>query len=154
MKHNAPPILSPLEFDGLVNEFILIEVDPDSQLLETLHGPLSGKINIIFSSSTEFYSGKFDGSSTVIREAKSVYDVYKFMKAINVDVDYFIIDRLDILDSGLSPKERGAQQNAFLQMCASPAILRDSNLIVTSASNEQTVRKKVNRYLNLTTNRN
>jgi hypothetical protein len=149
MKHNAPPILSQLEFDGLVNEFILIEVDPDSQLLETLHGPLSGKINIIFSSSTEFYSGKFDGSSTVIREAKSVYDVYKFMKAINVDVDYFIIDRIDILDSGLSPKEKGAQQNAFLCMISSPLILRDSNLLVTSANQEQTIRKKATRYLNL-----
>jgi len=154
MKHEAPPVLGELEFSGLVNELVLVEVDPDSQLLETLRLPLNGKINIIFSSTNDLYVDRFEGNSTVIYQAKSVYEVYKFMTKFNVDVDYFVIDRIDMFDETLSPKEKGAQQSAYIQMCASPKNLRSSNLIVTSANQETTLRKKANKYLNLRLNQN
>lgn len=92
-----------------------------------------------------------DFSYAVIVQTDSVYKIYNYLKDMQCKLEYIIVDRIDLMDNELSPKERGAQQNAFIGMLASPKNLRGGNLIVTSSFQEQTIKKKSSRFLNLKT---
>lgn len=148
MKH-APPIIGRHEFAGLKNALILIEHDPEDESLILISKAIDGDVNIIYSSDIDFgYSG-FNSDFTVATKVDSVYRIQKAIKSVELDLNYHIIHRLDMMDSKLGPRERGAQQAAFMSMIAQSKILRDSNLIVTSVRHEYKLRERADVFLNL-----
>lgn len=153
MKHIAPVVLGPLEFEGLKNELILIEVDQDSETCDLLRQSLSGKLTLIFSPSIDVRLDKnYDEYSySVVVRADSVYQIFNYLKDMQARLEFIVVDRLDMMDTELSPKERGAQQAAFLQMLAMPSRLKKGNIIVTSSNSEDGLKKKCDRYLYLKT---
>lgn len=152
MKHEASIVVGPLEFEGLSNELIFVEIDQEADALGLLKNPLSGKVSIIFMPRIEYnIHPNYDFTSSVFININSLYEAYKAMRDLRVDIDYFIIDRIDHMDTTLHARERGIQQAAFISMIAAPKILRGSNLVITSSYSEQTLKKKADRCLNLKT---
>jgi len=150
MKHTAPIIPGPLEFDGLENELIFIEVDEDAEV-SLLGSALWGKVMLIFSPAIDIELGinNNDFEYSVVVQVDSTYKIYNYLKNMRCKLDFIVVDRIDMLDNELNPKERGAQQAAFINMLAAPNNLRGANLIVTSSFQEQNIKKKSSRYLNL-----
>jgi len=154
MKHNAPPIVGSMDFLAMQNEFILVEMDNNGDIFHLLREPLSGKININFSAALELeQTPDFDFSRTVIVKAKSVYSIFNAVKSMPPEYaaayDYLIIDRIDMMDNELSPRERGSQQAAFISMIAAPQFLKGKNVIVTSANKELSIRKRASSFFDL-----
>lgn len=147
--NNAPPIIGALEFFAYENESILVEMNNNDEALDLLRSPLSGKVILIFSPTLDIQVLKFDATNVAVVQIHSVYEAHKIIKSINSVVDYTIINRIDMMDLNLSPKERGAQQSAYIGMLTSPKVLRGSNLIVTSSHRERSIETRVTKHLNL-----
>lgn len=148
----APPIVGSLEFSGLANESILVEINDDQDVLVLLKNPLNGKVILIFSPVTDSEFGDFDASQCAVMKMDSVYEVYKIIKDLKVELDFYIIDRIDMMDTNLASRERGAQQSAYIGMLSNKKILRGANLIVTSCHRERSIEQRVTRYLSLKKN--
>ena len=146
----APPIIGPLEFAGLKNSVILVEMDEEDNMLSLLREPTSGKNNIIFSpqefSITEF---KFNFVNTAFVFNTSIATIHRMVKAVKSDVDYYIIDRVDLMNLEFSKRESGSQIKAYISMLCSPLTLCGANLIVTSCNSEYTIREIADVFLNL-----
>ena len=153
MKHIAPPHIGPLEFEGISNELILVELDADADGHDLLRSALAGKLILIFSPNIDIHLDKKDGDYeyAVMVQADSVYKIFNYLRYMQAKLDYIVVDRIDMMDIELTPKERGAQQNAFIGMLSAPKNLRGCNIIVTSSFQEETIKKKSSRFLNLKT---
>jgi len=147
----APIIVGPLEFDGIENELILVELDDTTEGINALRPVLANKLILIFSPMIDVNHDchNADFRYAVCVQVDSVYKIYNYLKEMQCKLDYILVDRIDMMDAELSPKERGAQQNAFICMLSAPKNLRGGNIIVTSANDEQSLKKKASRYLNL-----
>jgi len=152
----APPIIGPLEFSGLKGKLILIEHDSEDESLILIQRAIHGTCNMVYSPTKDVEIHGFNADFTVVIKQQSIYKTHQVMKSLAKEekelcsiADFHIIARLDMMDLNLPTRERGAQQAAFLAMIASPQILRDSNLIVTSARNEMKLRERADVFLNL-----
>lgn len=145
MKH-APPILGTLEFAGMNDKLILVEHDDDDDI-NLMWRILHNKINIIFSPAE--ITPKFGSVFTAVVITDTIARVHKMMKSVNAEIDYVVIDRIDLMDSNFTKRERGAQIKAFISMMNNKRILRGANLIVTSCKSEYTIREMADRYISL-----
>jgi hypothetical protein len=146
----APPIVGPLEFAGLSNSVILIEKDEDDESLSLLREPMCGKNNIIFSSDPIcVLPKKFNAEFTANATVKSIAMVHRMIKSIDNPVDFYLIDRVDLMNLDFSKRERGSQMKAYISMLCSHKTLRGANLIVTSCNSEYTLREVADVFISL-----
>ena len=143
----APPILGPLEFAGMQNQIILVEHDDDDDSLALLAKVLSGKINIIFSQEDHTMVG-FDALHSVVFHVDSVSRIKKVIQLVP-EMDYFVINRIDMMDTNFHKRERGSQIKAHLSMLCSPRLLRDANVIITSVNSEYMIREIADKFISL-----
>lgn len=150
--HEAPPVLSPIEFAGMQNQVILMEMDHESDHIDILDCCIKGKNNIIYS--PDFHFGNREGYEfSAICTVDSVVKINNIISRLIHPVDYHIIHRIDLMDLSFGCKrKRGEQVKAWLSMMCSPKILKGSNLIVTSENTEYTIREKIaSMFLNMRT---
>ncbi len=143
----APPILGQLEFAGMTNQLILVEHDEEDDSLSLLARVLSGKINIIFSQEDHTLVD-FNAEHSVIFSVSSIARIKKMMQVIP-SVDHFVINRIDMMDTNFDKRQRGAQVSAHLSMLCSPRLLRDANVIITSAKSEYKIREIADKFISL-----
>lgn len=139
----APPILSELDFFGI--PMVLIEHDEHEDSWFHLKS-LMEKNNIIFSSVHDFASFKNSAIVTV----DSIVKVSRIIKSCQGSpVDFYIINRIDMMNTDLPRKERGVQIKAWLSMICSDKILCGATVIVTSCSYEYSIREIADKYISL-----
>ena len=143
----APPVIGPMDLLGIEGKIILIE--GYDNMMDDLENTIKDKCNIILSASPNNLSN-LELPSSVHVQIKSIYSAVKIMRACTVDIDNFIIDRIDMLDLNVNKRVRGSQIKAYLSML-SPKILRSRNLIVTSCQHEYTIRNIADKYISLRT---
>ena len=108
----APPIIGPLEFDGIENSTILIEHDEDDDI-NLIVKSIRNKVNIIFTPDSSFdFSLSVMPHTAAVLDMVSIYKVYNIIKGLTVPVDNIIINRLDMMDLDHNKRMRGSQHAA------------------------------------------
>lgn len=147
--HNAPPVISPLEFEGYKGRLVSIECNEDDNPILLISSALKNKYNIIFGANESDILAISGFSNTVHISCDSIYKIANTIKKLpNNSVDFIIINRIDLMDLSVAKRIRGSQIKAYLSML-SPRILGDTNLIVTSCSSEYTIRDITDKYISL-----
>jgi len=148
---DAPPILGPLDFAGLKNNIILIEHDDDDCSIDLIRKAIETEVNIIFTPSS--YKEAMIGRGldfTALSFVDSIAKVRPIIKSINgIDINFYVINRIDMMDLEFNKKEKGAQTNAYLSMLCSKQLLRNANVIVTSAKSEYKIREIADKFISL-----
>ncbi len=142
----APPIIGKLDLFGLTRNIILVEHDEDDCGIALLSKAINDKVNIIF---RENLSISLVGlPNTVVVEADSIAKIYQIMKSLTT-VDTIIIDRVDTMDMRFNKRVRGSQVASHISMMCAPRILRDANVIITSANMEYRLREIADKFYDL-----
>lgn len=145
----APPIIGPLEFSGIKNNIILVEHDEEDCGIDLLSKVLSCRMNMVFTPNEFTKQSNWNSETTGVLLIDSIAKIHRCIKNIAVSLDFFVINRIDLMDLNFSKKEKGAQTKAYISMLCSKKILRDANVIVTSGKSEYTIREIASNYLNL-----
>jgi len=146
----APPILGKLEFAGRKNNIILIEHDEDDELFTLLNVPIGDKTTIVFTPNV--YNDNYKHitcNAAIVSNCHSISRVVKCIKGIEVSPELYIIDRIDMMDIGLSKRPRGAQICAYVSMMASHKVLRGATAIITSCQIEHRIRTIADQFISL-----
>lgn len=143
---NAPPILSELDFAGIQGELVLIELEEFSEI-KACFPPQK----------TLFFSSDYDE----IRQAYPYFQgivvdsIQKFVKAVKLACNEnpgininFVLHRIDLLDLEINKRERGSLRKGLL-MTLTKKILQESNVFITSANEEWSLRELADRHINL-----
>lgn len=146
--HKAPPILGPGDFMGIENNIILVEHNDDDCSLDLLANAISERVNIAYQACDVRIGCAANYRTSAVVQADSIYQVYKCVK-LSEPVDFFIINRIDMMDIDMRKLQRGAQMAAYISMLAARKILRGSNVIVTSAKQEHKLREIADRFIDL-----
>jgi hypothetical protein len=151
---DAPPILGPLDFAGMKNNIILIEHDDDDCSIDLISKVIEKEVNIIFSPS--LYMDSMVGrelKNSAIAFTDSIARVRTVIKRAHelseFQFGFFVINRIDMMDLDFNKKEKGAQTNAYLSMLCSRKLLRNANVIVTSAKSEYKIREIADKFISL-----
>lgn len=150
-RHEAPPILGPLDFADRSNQIILIEHDEENSLINLLSNVIHGKSCLWFSPRS-VYTKPSGIDATFVAFAlnqSSISNCHKMIKAITAPMDFMVLQHIDEMNLTLDRRQRGAQISAYLSMLASKNILRGGNLIVSSCQTEYAIRGIANLFLNL-----
>jgi hypothetical protein len=147
MKADAPPILSSLDIEGFKNRLMLIEQDDDQDLAEIIP-MLRGRTGVVFTSD---YQGIYPDGAVVIM-LPNIYQIYKAVKMIHCNLDYILIESLDMMDAEYHRQVRGSNFSAYIAMIRSPKLLNGANLIITSANREYNLRGRADVFINMRTN--
>lgn len=148
-KHQAPPILGPLEFYGLENKIILIEHGEQTETFNPINlykQCLDEKLILSFGS---HLIGMTLGAYHIHVNTDSIYKTSRSIREAGGQFDFFLIDQVQLMDVNLHKKDRGAQIKAHLSMVSSKKILKGSNIIITSTESEYSLRDIADKFYNL-----
>lgn len=150
MKHQAPPILSSLDFAGRENQWILVELEDLRDLLNAFS--CDDVVYILAPNKDELHqalrcqSWLVSGCDSI---AHAVRRIQQFPKKKELQAS-FIIHRIDLMDSLIDKRSRGSLRKGFLSML-SKRIMEGCNVFVTSGSEEYLLREMSDQFINLKT---
>lgn len=149
MSHEAPPILTPLDFAGINGKVILVEIDKAADILPAINLNESIWYAIEFSelinATTEDIIGFY--SDDVGRIVKSIQRSCKENPEININ---FVIYCIDEMDRSMDLMRRGLKHKYMLSLLPS-RLLKRCNVIVVSKRREIMLRELCDMHFNLMT---
>lgn len=149
MPHEAPPILSPLDFAGIHGKVILVEIDKAKDILSAINLNESIWYAIEFTELINAADGEIVGfySDDVSKIVKSIQRSCKENPEININ---FIIYCIDEMDLSMDLMRRGLKHKYMLSLLPS-RLLKKNNVIVVSKRREIMLRELCDMHFNLMT---
>ncbi len=139
----APPIIGPLDFFGFKNNIIFVRHEDESSGLELIGPALHGLVVILtpFPNDVIRISSKFKKHCDfLVKQSTNICDLYKAIKSISkqpeAKVSFYVIDGADHFNVDSGNRIRGSIIKSYISMCASPRILNESNIVITSSHAE------------------
>jgi hypothetical protein len=150
MSHDAPPILSPLDFAGIHGKVILVEIDSAQDIVPAINLDDSIWYAVDFHElkplckNQDFVGCRTDDIGKIVN---SIQRICNEQPEININ---FVIYGIDEMDLSMDLMRRGLKHKYMLSILPS-RLLRNCNVIVVSKRREIMLRELCAMHFNLMT---